>query len=110
VGDMMLRLLVDTCHDSLRKNDVLARYGGEEFIVLLPETPADAAVLVVERLRERIATTPLVLPDGRTVPMTVSVGLAGLENYQDGFEALLKRADDALYVAKRAGRNCVQLG
>jgi diguanylate cyclase (GGDEF)-like protein len=110
VGDLMLRLLVDTCHDSLRKNDVLARYGGEEFIVLLPETPADAAVAVVERLRERIATTPLVLDDGRTVPMTVSVGLAGLENYQEGFEALLKRADDALYVAKRAGRNCVQLG
>jgi diguanylate cyclase (GGDEF)-like protein len=110
VGDLMLRLLVDTCHDSLRKNDVLARYGGEEFIVLLPETPADAAVAVVERLRERIASTPLVLEDGRSVPMTVSVGLAGLENYQEGFEALLKRADDALYVAKRAGRNCVQLG
>jgi diguanylate cyclase (GGDEF)-like protein len=110
VGDMVLRLIVDTCHDSLRKNDVLARYGGEEFIVLLPETPADAAVAVVERLREQIAQKPLVLEDGRTVSMTVSIGLAGLENYQEGFEALLKRADDALYVAKRSGRNCVQVG
>lgn len=110
VGDLMLKLIVDTCHDSLRKNDVLARYGGEEFIVLLPETPVDAAVAVVERLRERIAQKPLVLDDGRSISMTVSVGLSGLDNYQEGFEALLKRADDALYVAKRSGRNCVQVG
>jgi diguanylate cyclase (GGDEF)-like protein len=110
VGDMVLRSVVDICHDSLRKNDVLARYGGEEFIVLLPETAVEGALAVVERLRERIAQTPLALDDGRSVPMTVSIGLAGLSNYEEGFEALLKRADDALYVAKRNGRNCVQLG
>lgn len=110
VGDLVLKSIVDLCHDSLRKNDVLARYGGEEFIVLLPETPPDGALAVVERLRERIAQTPLVLDDGRTVPMTVSIGLAGLLDYEEGFEALLKRADEALYAAKRHGRNCVQLG
>jgi diguanylate cyclase (GGDEF)-like protein len=110
VGDLVLRLIVDTCHDSLRKNDVLARYGGEEFIVLLPETAPDGALAVVERLRERIAETPLELEDGQRVSVTVSVGLASLNSYQEGFEALLKRADDALYAAKRGGRNCVQVG
>ncbi|MDB4986100.1 MAG: Diguanylate cyclase/phosphodiesterase domain 1 [Myxococcaceae bacterium] len=110
VGDTVLRSITDICHDSLRKNDVLARYGGEEFIVLLPETAVDGALAVVERLRERIAQTPLPLADGRLVTTTVSIGLAGLTNYEEGFEALLKRADDALYVAKRNGRNCVQMG
>ena len=110
VGDLVLRLLVDTCQDGLRKNDVLARYGGEEFIVLLPETPVDGAQAVVERLRERIASTPLTLEDGREVAVTVSVGLAGLSNYEEEFQALLKRADEALYAAKRAGRNCVHVG
>ena len=110
VGDLVLRFLVDTCQDSLRKNDVLARYGGEEFVVLLPETAVDGAQAVFERLRERIAQTPLQLGDGRSVSITVSVGLAGLIDYEEGFEELLKRADDALYVAKRSGRNRVQVG
>lgn len=110
VGDMVLRMIVDTIHDGLRKNDVLARYGGEEFIVLLPETAPEGALAVVERLRERIAEAPLPLEDGREVAITVSVGLASLNGYQEGFEALLKRADDALYAAKRGGRNCVQVG
>jgi diguanylate cyclase (GGDEF)-like protein len=110
VGDLVLKSVVDICHESLRKNDVLARYGGEEFIVLLPETPVEGALAVVERLRERIAQTPLVLDDGRSVPMTVSIGLSTLVDYHEGFEALLKRADDALYAAKRNGRNCVQMG
>ena len=110
VGDMVLRSIVDICHEGLRKHDVLARYGGEEFIVLLPETAVDGALAVVERLRERIDQTPLVLEDGRSVPMTVSIGLAGLDDYEEGFDALLKRADEALYQAKDRGRNCVQLG
>ncbi|HEY6880802.1 MAG TPA: diguanylate cyclase, partial [Polyangiales bacterium] len=71
VGDLVLRMIVDTCADTLRKNDVLARYGGEEFIVLLPETAPDGALAVVERLRERIAESPLVLDDGRRVSITV---------------------------------------
>ncbi|MET0344156.1 MAG: diguanylate cyclase [Polyangiales bacterium] len=110
VGDLVLRFIVDTCHESLRKNDVLARYGGEEFVVLLPETAVDGAQVVFERLRERIAGTPLQLGDGKSVSITVSVGLAGLSDYEEGFEELLKRADDALYVAKRGGRNRVQVG
>jgi diguanylate cyclase (GGDEF)-like protein len=110
VGDRVLRSIVDTCVDTLRKNDVLARYGGEEFIVLLPETTPEGALAVVERLRERVAESPLTLEDGQRVSITISAGLASLGDPQEGFESLLKRADDALYAAKHNGRNCVQVG
>jgi diguanylate cyclase (GGDEF)-like protein len=110
VGDTVLRAIVDTCQQSLRANDVLARYGGEEFVVLLPETPRDGAEVVMERLRERIAAAPVVLEDGRNVHITVSIGLAALTPEDQDFEALLKRADEALYTAKHNGRNRVELG
>jgi diguanylate cyclase (GGDEF)-like protein len=109
VGDMVLRSIVDTCHESLRSIDVLARYGGEEFVVLLPETASEGALVVMERLRERIAATPLLLEDGRSVHVTVSVGLSALIESDRDVEGLLKRADEALYAAKRSGRNRVEL-
>jgi diguanylate cyclase (GGDEF)-like protein len=110
VGDLVLRHLVELCQDSLRTNDVLARYGGEEFIVLLPETAVDGAQAVVERLRERVSRTPLALDDGTQISISVSIGLAGLTDFDEGFEGLVKRADEALYEAKRQGRNCVAIG
>jgi diguanylate cyclase (GGDEF)-like protein len=109
VGDLVLRMIVDTCHDSLRKNDVLARYGGEEFVVLLPETPLAGAVAVMERVRERIEATTIELEQGQRIGITVSVGLADLTNELEDIESLLKRADDALYEAKHAGRNRVHV-
>ncbi len=110
VGDLVLRMIVDTCVASLRTLDVLARYGGEEFIVLLPETTAENAFIVMERIRERIADAPLTLDDGRQVSTSVSIGLAGLNEAGEGLESLLKRADDAMYGAKRDGRNRVGMG
>ncbi len=110
VGDMVLRLIVDTAQASLRSVDVLARYGGEEFIVLLPETSPDNARIVMERVRERIASEPLTLDDGRKVATTVSIGIAGLLEPSEGLESLLKRADEALYKAKRNGRNRIEMG
>jgi diguanylate cyclase (GGDEF)-like protein len=109
VGDMVLRTIVDTCQETLRESDVLARYGGEEFVVLLPETAREGAEVVMERLRDRVASTPLVLDDGRAVNVTVSVGLSALTDQDQDFEALLKRADEALYAAKHSGRNRVVL-
>jgi diguanylate cyclase (GGDEF)-like protein/PAS domain S-box-containing protein len=109
VGDLVLRMIVDTCHDSLRKNDVLARYGGEEFVVLLPETPLAGAVVVMERVRERIEATTLELEQGQRISITVSVGLADSTSDAEDIEGLLKRADDALYAAKHAGRNRVHV-
>ena len=110
VGDAVLRLIVDTCKEGLRKNDVLARYGGEELIVLLPETQAEGARVVMERLRETVANTPLMLDDGRSVHVTVSIGIAAVLDANEGVEPLLKRADDALYAAKHNGRNRVEMG
>jgi diguanylate cyclase (GGDEF)-like protein/PAS domain S-box-containing protein len=110
VGDQVLRMIVDTCHEGLRKNDVLARYGGEELIVLLPETLGEGARVVMERLRERVANTPLMLDDGRSVSITVSIGIAAVNDPNEGVEPLLKRADDALYRAKHNGRNRVEMG
>ncbi len=109
VGDMVLCSIVNTCQETLRESDVLARYGGEEFVVLLPETTREGAEVVMERLRERVANTPLVLEDGRAVHVTVSVGLSALTEEDEDFEGLLKRADEALYAAKRSGRNRVVL-
>jgi len=107
VGDLVLRMIVDTCHDSLRKHDVLARYGGEEFVVMLPETPPEGALAVMERVRERIEATALEPEPGKSVQITVSIGLASLADSDEGIEVLLKRADAALYAAKRRGRNRV---
>lgn len=109
-GDLILKALVDTCQDALRKNDVLARYGGEELIILFPETDGVGAHRVMERLRERVERSRLRLTDGSRVGITVSVGVSGLRSREEDFEAVLKRADDALYLAKRGGRNRVLLG
>lgn len=107
VGDIVLCSLVSMCQETLRTSDVLARYGGEEFVVLLPETSAEGAEVVMERLRERVAKTPVVLEDGRQVSLTVSIGLAAFEETDVNVEQLIKRADEAVYAAKRGGRNRV---
>ncbi|MFT3925701.1 MAG: diguanylate cyclase [Myxococcales bacterium] len=108
-GDMVLRAIVDTCHETLRESDVLARYGGEEFVVLLPETPSEGAQTVMERLRERVESTSIMLDDGREVRVTVSIGLSALLESDPDVETVLKRADEALYAAKHSGRNRVVL-
>lgn len=110
VGDRVLRMIVDTCQEALRKSDVLARYGGEELVMLLPETTAANAAVVMERIRERIAATPLALENEETVSVTVSIGVAGVKHAKESLDSVLKRADEALYAAKREGRNRVQLG
>lgn len=109
VGDLVLRMIVDTCHDSLRKQDVLARYGGEEFVVMLPETTQQGALTVMERVRERIESTALELEGGQRVQITVSIGLSAIGDPDEGIDTLLKRADEALYAAKHQGRNRIAL-
>jgi diguanylate cyclase (GGDEF)-like protein len=85
---------------------VAARIGGEEFALLLPETHEAAAMLVAERLRRQVEMLPRVL-GGEQVRVTVSIGVAGATLSMASFEALRKRADEALYEAKASGRNCV---
>jgi diguanylate cyclase (GGDEF)-like protein len=109
VGDRALRMIADTCQEAMRKSDVLARYGGEELVMLLPETTAENAAIVMERIREKIAATPLALEHGKTVSITVSIGVAGVRHAKESLDSVLKCADEALYAAKRSGRNRVQV-
>jgi diguanylate cyclase (GGDEF)-like protein len=105
-GNHLLRQLTRLVQAELRYTDVLARYGGDEFIVLLPETPAAGALEVAERIRDAVAGAPLDL-EGKHVTCTVSVGLASHPADGNSLDALVARADRAMYEAKQGGRNRV---
>jgi len=105
VGDLALRKIASALAKNLRDVDVLGRYGGEEFAILLPETTETRAVQVAERIRQYIADLEIE-PIGTC---TISIGVASLQ-LSDSADRLLKRADKALYLAKRKGRNRSELG
>ncbi len=107
-GDEVLKEVANRAGRNLRTFDLVARLGGEEFIVILPDTDADDALVVAERLRQCIADAMFkVSVEVGEVPVTVSVGFAVGGRLGDTAEGLIRRADEALYEAKRAGRNCV---
>jgi two-component system cell cycle response regulator len=107
-GDDVLREFALRIRRSIRGIDLACRYGGEEFVVVMPETDMAVAAMVAERLRRRIAADPFAVQNGaRSVPVTISIGIAALRSREDSAAALLKRADQALYRAKRDGRNRV---
>jgi diguanylate cyclase (GGDEF)-like protein len=108
-GDAVLRQLAELMRDGQRKIDMLGRIGGEEFAILLPGTELDAAAVFAERLRLRVAETPMLLDGGASLNVTVSIGLAAMGGKHPGGDAALIRADQALYCAKRGGRNRVEL-
>jgi two-component system cell cycle response regulator len=101
-GDRVLGGIAQIITAKVRATDTTFRYGGDEFAVLLPETLADQAQAVAERIRQGIGDADLVASRG----VTVSAGVAELHPTEDA-DGLLQRADSALYSAKRAGRNCV---
>ena len=103
-GDAVLRHFAATLASAFRQVDVVARLGGEEFAVLLPSTELSQAIAVAERFRLRIEAEGVEV-DGQIVHYTVSGGLAMMDSSVTGLDALLKRADGALYAAKAAGRN-----
>lgn len=111
-GDQLLCALVNLCQATLRTVDILGRYGGEEFTILMPETSGEAALQAAERLRRNVEELPLdFLPEEAHI--TISLGVAGYDpqsNTPASLEELIKKADDALYAAKAAGRNCVRQG
>lgn len=107
IGDRALRHLVQICRKNLRDEDIFARIGGEEFCVLLPETDASTAKDAAERLRQSIKNTPMEL-DEQLLRMTVSIGLSGISpDENDDINYWLEQADQALYHAKRNGRDQV---
>jgi len=106
-GDDVLQDFAIRLRKSIRGIDLACRYGGEEFVVVMPETDMAVATMVAERLRRRIASEPFPIQMGaRTVDVTISIGIAAL-GPNDNAAAVIKRADQALYRAKRDGRNRV---
>lgn len=107
-GDVVLKCVADLCKHMLRDSDVVGRLGGEEFALLLPETNHHQAYIVAERLRTSIEKAKIMLPgEDVTLQLTVSIGVATLTGKTDEVEAMVARADKALYEAKNSGRNRV---
>lgn len=105
-GDRALQYLVATLRDGVREIDLLGRLGGEEFAIMLTGTQPVAAEIVAERLCARVAGGDLLFA-GRLIAMTISIGLAVQQETDVSIEQIIARADDALYGAKRTGRNRV---
>jgi diguanylate cyclase (GGDEF)-like protein len=109
-GDRVLRELAARLTASIRDGDVVARYGGEEFVVLLRTTSVKAVPEAAERLRRAVGDVPVVLADDLWLAVTVSVGGAAWPVHAHSADELVRVADQALYAAKRLGRNRVQIG
>jgi two-component system cell cycle response regulator len=109
-GDQVLRELAARMRQSIRNLDLPCRTGGEEFVVIVPNANAEEAMAIAERLRRKIGDQPFTAGKARSsLGITVSIGVAALQGLEDSLDALLKRADEALYRAKRTGRNRVDL-
>ena len=105
-GDDTLRKLAQYMKSQKRTSDVLTRYGGDEFVILMPETKAQDAVKLLERIREKVQKIKVV----ENLPVTISCGIAqSLSDATNSSRELIRRADLALYEAKSAGRNCVKV-
>ncbi len=106
-GDGALIHVASLLKESLRKHDIVARFGGEEFIVVLPKTLMKEAVVIAERIRRSVETTPFSGSDGK-INLTISLGIAAIPAiWTESKEELIKCADMALYEAKDKGRNKV---
>lgn len=107
-GDWALKAVADACRQVCRRDDLLGRLGGEEFALLLVGCDADASVALADACRQRIAAIDT-LPSGHRFQITASFGVAGSRNCGHAFDALLAKADDALYLSKRDGRDRVSV-
>ncbi len=106
-GDRVITALSEKLMGRYRESDLLCRFGGEEFVILMPNTELDVATLLAERTRKEIEK--LKVPyNGETISMTVSIGVSQVDlEEEETLDPVLKRADDALYTAKKKGRNQV---
>jgi diguanylate cyclase (GGDEF)-like protein len=107
VGDKVLTILASIIKKTIRENDIAFRYGGEEFLIVLTETPVPQALSLAERLRKSIEAYEFKDSKEAEFNATVSIGVATFTEQIKSEEELLKTADQALYAAKKAGRNQV---
>ena len=106
-GDVVLNSIASTVKRSLRADDIVARFGGEEFIILMPRTGVKEACEKAKELRKIIAQKT-VKDNLVSASVTVSMGVSSYPAFADSEKNLIKLADDALYLAKQSGRNCVK--
>jgi two-component system cell cycle response regulator len=107
-GDDVLRDFSDRLRTCIRGIDLACRYGGEEFVVVMPDTDIGVATMVAERIRRRVAGDHFAINNGqKSIEVTISIGIAARSTPEDTAAMILKRADEALYRAKRDGRNRV---
>lgn len=105
IGDKALSTLSSILQLNIRRGDILARYGGEEFVIIFPNTDLEQAYEIVERLRNKIEETSI-HENHHIINITVSFGIATYPNHGDTTHIVLRAADDALYRAKKEGKNC----
>jgi diguanylate cyclase (GGDEF)-like protein len=108
-GDNILTHIASTLRGGLRECDVVIRYGGEEFLVLLPETSSKTAAMPLDRLRSRLSKNNYAY-NGYQIPVSISIGIATISALDDDPAQVVHRADNALYTAKKTGRNRVVYG
>jgi two-component system, cell cycle response regulator len=106
-GDHVLKQKSSTIKSKIRREDIFARYGGEEFAIILPEIDGYNAHQFADKIRKVVESTVYTFEDTK-IPVTISMGVATLDAETADSAALIKRADERLYEAKRAGRNCVR--
>lgn len=109
LGDEVLRGVAGIFRESLRDSDSASRFGGEEFVILLPETRLEETLVIAERLRTRIESLRIPVPQGGSIAITASFGASVIHPQDTDLEVIMKRADKALYKSKQAGRNCVSV-
>lgn len=107
VGDAVIRHVAGICREEKRASDILARIGGEEFVLVLPNTPIEQAMTSAERIRKRLELSA-VMAAGKSMCVTASFGVADADDGVTSLGELMRRADQALYEAKRGGRNRVR--
>lgn len=107
-GDEILRKVSAAFYDNVRSNDYVFRYGGDEFVIVLTEASEFDTTRIAERIRSRVEKTVIKSPDGQTIPLSLSIGAAMFSGHPD-YERLIQAADEALYIAKKRGRNRVEL-
>ena len=106
-GDLVLQTIAASLAGALRSYDTICRYGGEEFLIMTPTTEPSKALETAERLRLVVAENPIEIGGGKTVKLTISLGVSSLQA-GDSLDGLIYRADNALYIAKEEGRDQVQ--
>jgi len=105
-GDQVLRTVGEALQAPLRNCDILGRFGGEEFILILPETSLDQAVIIAERMRQALRSTAII-KDGHTIQITATFAMTEVCEHDKNIGDIIRRADDALYQGKHAGRDRV---